>query len=207
MIDKSIPFGVRRARLLLGLTPMELGELSGVDVGMVYRWELGLACPSPEIWAGLRTATLKACSFLDVDLVRVSPVYKYIVDIDDLTSPIVASKGIIEALKAVGAYEDEDLPGDITELPRKSPHYAITGARALEIIRANPRWHSGEIVYVESHFFAPNMEGGIWMEGMLAPLPERIAALIEFAPSKRGPEDGFWVHPITLEDMPFNRPQ
>ena len=41
MIDKSVPFGVRRARLRLGMTQMQLAEFSGVDVGMVYRWELG----------------------------------------------------------------------------------------------------------------------------------------------------------------------
>jgi DNA-binding transcriptional regulator YiaG len=41
MIDGSIPFGVRRARLRLGMTEMQFAEFSGVDVGMVYRWELG----------------------------------------------------------------------------------------------------------------------------------------------------------------------
>jgi hypothetical protein len=132
-------------------------------------------------------------------LARVSTVYKYIVDIHDLTSLIVASKGIIEALKAVGAYDEEDLPDDITELPRGSPHYAISGARALEIIQADPRWHSGDCL-------APALSD-VWVDGIVAPLPERIAALIEFAPSRRGSEGGFWVHPVTLEDMPFNRPQ
>jgi hypothetical protein len=187
------------------MTEMQLAELYGVDVALVFRWELGLACPSPEIWADLRNATLKACSFLDVDLVRASTVYKYIVDIHDLTSQIVASKGIIKALKAVKAYEDEDLPDDIGELDRKSPNYAISGTRALEI-QADRRWHSGEIVYVEGHCLSPGL-GGVWVEGILAPLPERIAALIEFAPSKRGTEDGFWLRPVTLADMPFNRPQ
>ena len=206
MIDKTVPFGVRRARLLLGMTPMELAERYEVDVAMVYRWELGLACPSPEVWARLRTLTLKACSFLDVDLVRVSPLYKYIVDIENLTSPIVGSRAIVEALNAVGAAEEEDLPGDIADLDRKSPHYAISGVRALEIIQADPRWHSGEIVYAEGHCFAPAF-GGVWVDGLLAPLPERIAALIEFAPSKRGPEGGFWVRPVTLAEMRFNRPQ
>src|SRR5262245_12071111 len=100
MIDKNVPFGVRRARLCLGMTQMQLAEFSGVDVAAVYRWELGLACPSPEIWARLRSITLKSSSFLDDDLVRVSPLYKFIVDMEDLTCPIVASKGIIEAIEA-----------------------------------------------------------------------------------------------------------
>jgi len=105
MIERSVPFGVRRARLLLGMTQMQLAEFSGVDVGTVFRWELGLAHPSPETWARLRNATLKASSLLDADLVKVSTVYKYIVDIHDLTSIIVTSKGIIEPIKAVVAYD------------------------------------------------------------------------------------------------------
>jgi len=41
---------------------------------------------------------------------------------------------------------------------------------------------------------------------MIALLPERVAAIIEFIPSKRSPKGGFWVHPFALEDMPFNSP-
>jgi transcriptional regulator with XRE-family HTH domain len=131
MIDKSVPFGVRRARLRLGMTRTQLAEFSEVDVGMVHRWELGLACPSPEIWARLRNITMKSSSLLDEDLVRVSPLYKVIVDMDDLNSPIVASKGVIEAIEAVGAVGGEDQPFDAAELARGSPHYETTGTRAL----------------------------------------------------------------------------
>jgi hypothetical protein len=41
---------------------------------------------------------------------------------------------------------------------------------------------------------------GIWVDA-IAPLPDRLAALIEFTPSKRGTEDGFWLHPVRLNDM------
>jgi transcriptional regulator with XRE-family HTH domain len=204
MIDDSAPFSIRHARLRLGLTQMQLAELHGVDIAAVYRWELGLTHPSPEIWDRLRNITLKASSFLDEDLVRVSPLYKFIVDMEELTSPIVASKGIIEAIKAVGASEAEDRHFDMAELARKSPLYEVSGARALEIIQADPRWRAGQIVYADVHCLSPAL--GVWLDAMIAPLPEGIAALIEFAPSKRGPEGGFWVHLMGLEDMPFNQP-
>jgi hypothetical protein len=206
MIDKSVPFTVRRARLLLGLTRMQFAELYAVNVVMVYRWELGLSHPSPEIWARLRNIALKASSLLDTDLVRASPLYKVIVDMEDLTSPIVASKGIIEAIQAVEASGGEEKPFDAADLACKSPHYEISGARALEIVQVDPRWRSGDIVYAEAHCLSCAL-GDVWLDAMIAPLPERIAAIIEFTPSKRGPEGGFWVHPVALEDMPFNHPR
>jgi transcriptional regulator with XRE-family HTH domain len=206
MNDKSVPFAIRRARLRFGMTQMQLAEFFGVDVGLVYRWELGLAHPSPEIWARLRTTTMKASSFLDEDLVRVSPLYKFIVDMDDLTSPIVASKGIIDAVRAVRGSGGEDRAFDLAEIARKSPHYQVSGTRALETIQADPRWKSGEIVYAEAHCLSPAL-GDVWVDGMVAPLPDRVAALIEFAPSRRGPEGGFSVRLVGMEDMPFNRPE
>src|SRR5262245_46894641 len=108
MADIGVAFSVRRARLLLGMTRSEFAALYGTDDPTVSRWESGLARPNPEIWARLRDLTLRASSSLDEDLVRESPVYKAIVDIADLTCPVVASKGILEAVKAVGAADWED---------------------------------------------------------------------------------------------------
>ena len=85
------------------MTVPELAKLYGSDEATVSRWELGLAQPKPEIWPRLRSITLKASSSLDEDLVRASPLYKVIVDMKDLTHPIVLSKGIIEAVKGVGS--------------------------------------------------------------------------------------------------------
>jgi transcriptional regulator with XRE-family HTH domain len=206
MIDKSVPFIVRRARLLLGITRAQFAGLYGVVEETVSHWERGLAHPSPEIWARLRTLTVKAGSLLDEDLVRVSPLDKFIVDIKDLTRPIVMSKGMLEALEAVEASDAASRPFDFAEIARENPAYEVSGTRALEIIQADPRWSTGEIVYAESHCLAPTL-GGIWVNGMIAPLPERLAALIEFAPSKRGAQGGFWVHVVGLQDMPFNQPQ
>src|SRR5262245_28412816 len=110
MIDKSVPFTVRRARLLLGLTQMQFAELYGVDEAKVYQWEISSLSPSTEIWARLRNITWKASSLVDADLVRACPICKVIVDMEDLMSPIVASKGIIEAIEAVGASGEKDKP-------------------------------------------------------------------------------------------------
>jgi|SRR5215469_5038173 len=206
MIVKSVPFGALRARLLLGLTRTQLAKLYGVDKATVDQWERGSACPSPEIWGRLRNLTLKAGSVLDEDLVRVSPLYKVIVDIEDLTRPIVASRGVIEALRAVGASGAEDKLFDAVELARKSRYHQVSGTHALEMIQADPRWSGGDIVYAEIHCLSPAL-GDVWLDAMVAPLPDRIAAIIEFAPSRRGPEGGFWVHPVGFEDMPFNQPR
>ena len=206
MIDKRAAFTVHRARLLLGATRTEFAAIYGVDEATVSRWERGIDQPKAETWARLRTITLKASSALDVDLVRASPLYKFLVDMKDLTHPIVTSKGVIEALKAVGASELEDKPFYITEPTRKSPLYEISSIRASEIIQADPDWLGGDIVYAEVRCIVATF-GDIWVDAMIAPLPDRLAALIEFAPSRRGAEDGFRVNLVRLQDMPFNRPR
>jgi len=200
MTDKSVPFIVRRARLLLGMTVAEFAGLYGVDEATVSQWERGLAHPAPQVWARIRSITLSASSLLDEELVRASPLYKFVVEIEDLTKPIVASKGIIEAFEAVGALEVANRPFDVAEEARKSASYEVSGTRALEIVQADPGWPSGDIVYAEAHCASPPL-GGVWVDAMIAPLPDRLAALIEFAPSKRGAEGCFWVRLVRLKEM------
>ncbi len=65
MTDKSVPFIVRRARLLLGMTVAEFAGLYGVDKATVAQWERGLAHPNPLVWARIRSITLSASSLLD----------------------------------------------------------------------------------------------------------------------------------------------
>jgi len=201
MIDKSVPFIVRRARLLLGMTVAEFASLYGVADATVSQWECGVAHPDPQIWARIRSLTLGASSVLDEELVRVSPLYKDLVDIDDLTKPIVASKGIIEALEAVGASETvRALEGaKFDEHARNSSSFEVSGVRALETLQADPGWRGGNLVYAEVHCMVLPL--GVWVDAMIAPLPDRLAALIEFAPSKRGAESGFWVRPVQLKDV------
>jgi transcriptional regulator with XRE-family HTH domain len=192
MIDKRVPFIVRRARLLLGMTLAEFAGLYGVIEEAVAQWERGLAHPAPQVWARIRSITLSASSLLDEELVKASPLCKFIVEMEDLTQPIVASKGFKEALDAVGASEGENHSFDLGEYARKSPSYEVSGLRALEHVQSDPGWLSGDIVYGEAHCVAVPL-GGVWVDAMIAPLPDRSAALIEFVPSRRGAEGGFWV--------------
>ncbi|MGA7325005.1 MAG: helix-turn-helix transcriptional regulator [Rhodomicrobium sp.] len=205
MTGQNVPFIVRRARLLLGMTQAEFAMLYGVDETAVAQWEGGLGRPNHQIWERLRNLTLRASSSLDDRLVRASPIYKYIVDMKDLTRPVVASKGILEALEAVGASKDMDPPAGIAELSRNSPNYKVSGVHALEIIQSDPRWLRGDVVYGEVHCVAVPL-GNVWIDGMIAPLPDRLAALLEFAPSRRGAAEGFRVHLVQLQDPSFNRP-
>jgi hypothetical protein len=65
----------------------------------------------------------------------------------DLCHPIIASKALIEALETVGASDASGEPFDPVERACKSPYYGVSGARALEIIQADPEWPRGNIVY------------------------------------------------------------
>jgi transcriptional regulator with XRE-family HTH domain len=199
-MDANVPFLVRRARLLLGMTQAEFAQLFGVDDGTVSRWERGKLHPAPKIWQRIRNIVLKESSALDIHLVRASPVYKCIVNVKDLTKLVVFSKGMIEAIKAAGALELDDKPFDIAELSRKSSYYEVSSGRALEIIQADPRWSRGDIAYGEMHCVSSSL-GGVWADAIIAPLLDRYAAMIEFAPSRRGAAEGFWVELIGLETM------
>jgi transcriptional regulator with XRE-family HTH domain len=202
MADKSVAFTVRRARLLLGMTVAEFAGLYSVDEATITQWECGLLHPNPETWARLRRLSLSAYSSLDEDLVRASPVHKYIADMKDLAHAIVASKAVTEALEAVGASDALGVPFDLAERARKSPHYEVSGARALEKIQAEPDWLRGNIVYAEIHCIAASFRGN-WVDAMVAPLPDHVAAIIEGASSKRGEGEGFRVRLVRLQDMHF----
>jgi len=199
-MDSSVPFLVRRARLLLGMTQTEFAQLFGVDDGTVSRWERGKLHPAPKMWRRIRNIVLKESSALDIHLVRASPVYKCVVEVRDLTKLVVFSKGMIETIKAVGALELDDKPFDIAEHSRKSSYYEVSSGRALEIIQADTRWSRGEIAYAEMHCVSASL-GDVWADAIIAPLLDRYAAIIEFAPSGRGAAEGFWVELIGLEDM------
>ncbi|MGA7329120.1 MAG: helix-turn-helix domain-containing protein [Rhodomicrobium sp.] len=151
MADKIVPYIVRRARLLTGMTQSEFTLLYGVDEATVSRWETGSAQPSPEIWSRLRNISLRASSALDEALVKASPVWKCIANMENLTHPIAVSKGVEEAIEAVGASKVRDQHLDVAEVARNSPDYGISGLRALEIVQADRRWVRGDIIYAEAH--------------------------------------------------------
>src|SRR5262249_47355388 len=151
--------------------------LYGVEEATAAKWEAGLVQPEPQIWERLRRLTLRTGSAIDEAQVRASPVYKYLAEMNDLTLPVVVSKGMIEALKGVGAWDETDQLVDTADFAHKSIYYEVSGTRALEIVQADPRWRSRDVLYAEVHCVAP-LFGGIWVDGMIAPLRGQQAALI-----------------------------
>jgi transcriptional regulator with XRE-family HTH domain len=117
-MDVGVPFVVRRARLLMGMTQAEFAELFEVDDGTVSRWERGKLRPAPKVWKRIREITLREDSLRDEALVRASPVYKYLVDIKRLTKPMVASRGISEATADLLGRDSSD---HRPRLQRRSP--------------------------------------------------------------------------------------
>jgi hypothetical protein len=123
---------------------------------------------------------------------------------NDLTNPIVVSKGVSEALAKVGL-TSADLTGPCwSQLAHASPDYEISVFRALKIIEADKRWLSGEIAYAETHAFSP--ETGEWLNLMVAPLPDRYEALIEAVQVDLEEEGRFWTRLVPIGDVVASEP-
>ena len=99
----DIPYLVRRTRLVLGQTQSQFAEQFEVDDGTVSRWERGKLRPSPAIIAHLREIVLRSSFVAGKELIRASPILKFVSPIDDLKHPCVISKGIRAALKRAGS--------------------------------------------------------------------------------------------------------
>ena len=65
LMDVGVPFVVRRARLLIGMTQAEFAVLFEVDDGTVSRWKKGKLHPAPKVWKRIRDITLKEDSLRD----------------------------------------------------------------------------------------------------------------------------------------------
>jgi transcriptional regulator with XRE-family HTH domain len=190
----DIPYLVRRARLVLGQTQTQFAEQFEVDDGTVSRWERGKLRPSPAIVAQLRETVLRRSSVAGKELIRASPILKFVSPVDDLKHPCVISKGIRLALKRAGI-PDHDLSTPMEVQAGTSPE--LSGAHALDMIQADPAWVNKRAAYAEAHCIAPRL--GTWVDAMMIPLPDEPLALIEFTPSS--PQGGFWVHVVRFEDI------
>ncbi len=80
--------------------------------------------------------------------------------------------------------------------PALEDHLAPCGRR---LRGSDPGWRGGDVVYAEAQCMALPL--GIWVDATIAPLPDRLAALIEFTPSRRGAEGGFWGRLVRLKEM------
>ena len=190
----DIPYLVRRTRLVLGQTQSQFAEQFEVDDGTVSRWERGKLRPSPAIIAHLREIVLRSSFVAGKELIRASPILKFVSPIDDLKHPCVISKGIRAALKRAGV-PDYELSTPLVVQPETSSE--LSAAHALDTIQADPAWVSKRAVYAEAHCIAPRL--GAWVEGMVIPLPDEPLALIEFMHSS--PQGGFWARVVRFEDV------
>jgi hypothetical protein len=191
------PYLVRRARLLTGEIEAAFATHFGVDEATVSGWENGKARPSPKEWSWIHETVFHSSDIVS-EAVRAARTYKCVVSLNDLTSPVLISRGVEDALARVGI-ESKDLTGPfLPNLVRSSSHYEISGVKALSLIQANQSWIMGEVIYAEAHCFSPLLR--MWLDCVIAPLPGRQAALIEAAPSSQGEKGGFWVRFIKGDD-------
>lgn len=184
------PYLVRRARLLLGEKEAAFATHFGVDEATISGWESGWARPSPKEWSWIHETVFRSSNLLS-EAVKTARTLKCVVSLANLTCPILVSRGIEEALARIGI-EPKDLTGPFfANLARSSPHYDISGIKALSIIQTDQSWIRGEVLFAEAHCYSPAFK--TWLDGVMAPLPERRAALVEAAPSSQGEQGGFWV--------------
>jgi hypothetical protein len=187
---ENYPYLVRRARLLAGEKETAFATHFGVDEATVSGWENGKERPSPKEWSWIHETVFRSSDILS-EAVRAARTYKCVVSLNDLTRPALISRGVEDALAKVGIHS-KDLTGSfLPNLVRSSPHYEISGVKALSIIQADQSWINGEVIYAEAHCFSPILR--TWLDWVIAPLPGRRAALIEAAPSSEGEKGGFWV--------------
>jgi hypothetical protein len=184
------PYLIRRARLLLGEQEAAFATHFGVDEATVSGWEKGETRPSAKEWSWIHETVFRSSDIVS-EAVRAALTYKCVVSLNDLTRPTLLSRGVEEALAKFGI-AGKDLTGPfLANLVRSSPHYHISGLKALTTIQASQSWLLGEVVYAEAHCFSPLLR--TWLDCVIAPLPGRRAALIEAAHSSQGEKDGFWV--------------
>lgn len=192
-------FLARRARLLLGMTQKQFAEMFGVEDATVSRWERGKLKPNPKVWKRIREIALRAATSLDHDVLKRSPVYKFVAWMNDLTCPVVVSRGISLAMIKVGIMPHELTGSWWAEVARNSPFYDISIVHALEEIQDDRAWLAGDIAFAEAHAYAIKLR--TWVNLMVAPLPDNNTALIEGAEAGMNSGTGYWVRLVRVGEM------
>jgi transcriptional regulator with XRE-family HTH domain len=173
--EKNFAFLVRRARLLLGETQSQFAARFGVETSTVSRWERGLVKPRAKALAQITKIATKTDPFRSEHVITASPVIKFVAPLNDLTSPLMISKGMIEALSELGYTFKDFLTRQGKELWARPNEriYEISTARCLGDIQNDPKWLRGEIAYAEFRGFGKAMNA--WTRGLVAPLldPDR----------------------------------
>lgn len=189
----NIPYLARHARLVMGQTKSQFGGQFGADAGTVSDWERGKLSPAPAIISRLREIAARSGSITGKDGITYYPVAKFVAPINNLRRPCAVSRRVRDALKRAGisSHDMNSRSGDI----RRGGEFS--GAAALEAIQSDPLWAGRGAVYAEAHCLAPSSR--TWINLMAAPLLDDGLALIEFAPSLQGEEEGFWVRAAGCE--------
>jgi transcriptional regulator with XRE-family HTH domain len=200
-ITKPSAFIVRRARLVLGMTQAGFAEKYKVDASIVSQWERGVMEPSPAVLTKFHTiASVAHSPSYSPDLIRVSPVFKFLAPMDRLTQPVAISRGVATSLAArVGLTEEELInhPEAVNAYYDANPeNYSHSISRALNMVQENPRWLKLEISYVELRGYGRIL--GVWGRGLVAPVPDEGLALFEEVMDHDQSSDDLWVKPTLV---------
>ncbi len=173
----------------MGMTQEAFSEEFDVDPGTVSRWERGKLQPAPSVWKRIREIALHVSGPLSDEVITASPLMKRVARMEDLKTSQIVPKGLLAEFGILpGALADAER---MALVPRSHPSYCVSSSRLYDIVQQDPKWLKGGVVYAEGHCLAVALKQ--WVDAMIAPLPDRDAALIEFAISRRGEDGGFWV--------------
>jgi transcriptional regulator with XRE-family HTH domain len=198
---KPSAFMARRARLVLGMTQAGFAEKYKVDEATVAQWERGVLEPSPAVLAKIHSiASVAHSPSYSPDLVRASPVVKFLAPMDHLTQPVAISRGAAMWLAAkVGLTEEELInhPEAVNAYYGAHPeYYSHSVSRALNMVQEDPRWLKLEISYVELRGCGRILGG--WARGLVAPVPDEGLALFESMLDPDQSSDELWVRPTLV---------
>jgi hypothetical protein len=147
----------------------------------------------------------KTDPFRSEDVIMASPVIKLLAPLNDLTTPLLVSKGMTEVLGELGYTFRDFLTRQGRELWARPNEriYGISTVRCLRDIEKDPRWLSGEIAYAEFRGFGKVM--GAWARGLAAPLldPDKgdVALIEAVADRSQLDSDGRSVRLVSLSHL------
>jgi len=179
--EVSIPFMVRRARLIRGETQAEFANQMGVGQAAVSRWERAKMEPSPDHLREIHRIVSAAEPCHSRDYIKAAPTIKYVCQRDNFLKPVVISRGLAQA----AGFD----PADVIRNPE--PHIK-EGIRQLnKAVQSDARWELGDIAFFEARFYSPML--GERVRSIGAPLAESNLALIEMTTDADAEEEDFWI--------------
>ena len=150
--------------------------------------------PRPRALAEITKIATKTDPFRSEDVIMASPVIKFLAPLNDLTTPLMISKGLTEVLAELGYTSRDFLTRQGKELWAR-PNERIYWISTVRCLR-------GEIAYAEFRGFGKAMNA--WIRGLAAPLvdPDRgdVALIEAVADRSQLDSDGQFVRLV-----PFSR--